>query len=54
MIAEQAEEDDLLVATIVARTLAWAHRPVFRAAFLRLQANRAYEALESGLGRYGT
>jgi AcrR family transcriptional regulator len=68
VIAEQAEEDDLLVPTIVARTLAWTHRLVFRAAFmrllagedrhwvaadLRLQANRAYGTLESGLGRYG-
>jgi AcrR family transcriptional regulator len=68
VIAEQAEEDDLLVPTIVARTLAWTHRMVFRAAFtrllagedrhrvaadLRLQANRAYRTLETGLGRYG-
>jgi AcrR family transcriptional regulator len=68
VIAEQAEEDDLLVPTIVARTLAWTHRLVFRAAFmrlldgedrhwvaadLRLQANRAYNTLETGLGRYG-
>jgi hypothetical protein len=56
------------VPTIVARTLAWTHRMVFRAAFtrllagedrhwvaadLRLQANRAYRTLETGLGRYG-
>jgi AcrR family transcriptional regulator len=68
VIAEQAEEDDLLVPTVVARTLAWTHRVVFRAAFtrllagedrhwvaadLRLQANRAYATLETGLGRYG-
>ena len=68
VIAEQAEEDDQLVPTIVARTLAWTHRLVFRAAFtrllagedrhwvaadLRLQANRAYDTLENGLGRYG-
>jgi AcrR family transcriptional regulator len=67
VIAEQAEEDDLLVPTIVARTLAWTHRLIFRAAFtrllagedrhwvvadLRLQANRAYNALEQGLGNY--
>jgi hypothetical protein len=64
-----AEDDDSLVPTIVARTLAWTHRLVFRAAFLRLlagedrrevaadlrlQANRAYDALENGLGRYGS
>jgi AcrR family transcriptional regulator len=69
VIAEQADEDDQLVPTIVARTLAWTHRLVFRAAFtrllagedrhwvaadLRLQANRAYDTLENGLGRYGT
>jgi AcrR family transcriptional regulator len=68
VIAEQAEEDDQLVPTIVARTLAWTHRLVFRAAFtrllagedrhwvaadLRLQANRAYDTLENGLRRYG-
>jgi AcrR family transcriptional regulator len=68
VIAEQAGEDDLLVPTVVARTLAWTHRVVFREAFtrllagedrhwvaadLRLQANRAYGTLESGLGRYG-
>jgi AcrR family transcriptional regulator len=68
VIAEQAEEDDQLVPTIVARTLAWTHRLVFRAAFtrllagedrhwvaaeLRLQANRAYDTLEKGLRTYG-
>jgi AcrR family transcriptional regulator len=68
VIAEQAEEDDQLVPTIVARTLAWTHRLVFRAAFtrllagedrhwvaadLRLQANRAYDTLEKGLASYG-
>ena len=67
VIAEQAGEDDLLVPTIVARTLAWTHRLVFRAAFtrmmagesrravaadLRLKANQAYDALEHGLDRY--
>jgi AcrR family transcriptional regulator len=68
VIAEQAEEDDQLVPTIVARTLAWTHRLIFRAAFtrllagedrhrvaadLRLQANRAYDTLEQGLRTYG-
>jgi hypothetical protein len=52
---------------IVARTLAWTHRMIFRTAFtrllagedrnrvvadLRLKANRAYDALENGLANY--
>jgi hypothetical protein len=67
VIAEQTGDDDLLVPTIVARTLAWTHRLVFRAAFtrvmagesrravaedLRKQANRAYDMLEQGLRGY--
>jgi AcrR family transcriptional regulator len=67
VIAEQTGDDDLLVPTIVARALAWTHRLVFRAAFtrvmagesrrrvaadLRIQANRAYDALENGLKNY--
>jgi AcrR family transcriptional regulator len=69
VIAEEAGagEDDLVPA-VVARTLAWTHRVVFRAAFTRLlagedqravaadlreQARRAYEALEQGLAGYG-
>jgi AcrR family transcriptional regulator len=67
VIAEQTGDDDLLVPTIVARTLAWTHRLVFRAAFtrimagesrravaadLRVKANRAYDALEQGLKDY--
>jgi AcrR family transcriptional regulator len=67
VIAEQTGDDDLLVPTIVARTLAWTHRLIFRAAFtrvmagesrrkvaedLRAQANRAYDALENGLRTY--
>ena len=62
----RAEGD--LVPAVVARTLAWTHRLVFRAAFTRLlagedqravaadlreQARRAYEALEQGLAGYG-
>jgi AcrR family transcriptional regulator len=62
-----AAEGDL-VAAVVARTLAWTHRLVFRAAFQRLlsgedqravaadlreQARRAYETLEQGLAGYG-
>jgi AcrR family transcriptional regulator len=62
-----APEGDLVPA-VVARTLAWTHRLVFRAAFQRLlagedqravaadlrdQAHRAYEALERGLAGYG-
>jgi AcrR family transcriptional regulator len=58
-----------VVPTVVARTLAWTHRTVFRAAFMRLlageprdvvaadlreQAARAYDLLEDGLGGYGT
>jgi AcrR family transcriptional regulator len=67
VIAEQAQEDDQLVPMIVARTLAWTHRMIFRTAFtrllagedrnrvvadLRLKANRAYDALENGLANY--
>jgi AcrR family transcriptional regulator len=69
VLAEQAgvPEDDL-VARVVARSLAWAHRLVFRAALeglladrpraelaaeLRVQADRAYDQLEQGLAGYG-
>ncbi len=69
VIAEEvgAAQDDLVPA-VVARTLAWTHRLVFRAAFTRLlagedrravaadlrkQARRAYDQLEQGLGDYG-
>jgi AcrR family transcriptional regulator len=69
VIVEQARaaEDDL-VAAVVARTLAWTHRVVFRAALRRLiagddqravaadlreEANRAYDLLERGLAGYG-
>jgi AcrR family transcriptional regulator len=68
VIAEQAgtAEDDFS-AQVVARTLAWTHRLVFRAAFRRLlagedqrkvaadlrrEAKRAYDLLEDGLARY--
>jgi hypothetical protein len=64
--AGAAEEE--LVPRVVARTLAWTHRLVYRAAFSRLiagedqravaadlrkQAGRAYDQLEVGLGDYG-
>jgi AcrR family transcriptional regulator len=66
VIAEQAglEPDDLLAA-VIARTLSWTHRLVFRAAFMRLldgeakpavvaslriDAARAYDQLERGFG----
>ena len=69
VIAEEtgALEGDLVPA-VIARTLAWTHRLVFRAAFQRLlagedqrvvaadlrdQARRAYQALEQGLAGYG-
>jgi len=68
VLAERAgvPEDDL-VARVVARSLAWAHRLVFRAALeglvagrpraelaaeLRVQADRAYDQLEQGLAGY--
>jgi AcrR family transcriptional regulator len=70
VIAAQAgQSDDDLVPAIVARTLAWTHRLIFRAAFTRLlagedqrtvaadlreQAQRAYDLLEGGLAGYGT
>jgi len=69
VIAEQVGESDAsLVPMVVARTLAWTHRVIFRAAFtrllegedqavvaadLRLQAAEAYDLLEEGLARYG-
>jgi AcrR family transcriptional regulator len=69
LIAEEAQAaDGDLVPAVVARTLAWTHRLVFRAAFTRLlagedhrevaadlrrQARRAYDQLERGLGGYG-
>jgi AcrR family transcriptional regulator len=69
VIAEEtgAAPDDLLPA-VIARSLAWTHRLVFRAAFnrviagedhaavaadLREQASRAYDQLEHGLRDYG-
>jgi AcrR family transcriptional regulator len=69
VIAEEtgAAPDDL-VAAVMARTLAWTHRLVFRTAFtrllagedcpqvaadLRVQAARAYDQLEAGLAGYG-
>ena len=66
--AEAGAADGDLVPAVVARTLAWTHRLVFRAAFTRLlagedqravavdlrdQARRAYETLEQGLAGYG-
>lgn len=69
LVAEAAgAEPGDVVAAIVARTLAWTHRLLFREAFTRLldgedqravaadlreQAARAYALLEDGLGRYG-
>jgi AcrR family transcriptional regulator len=69
VVAEEAgaAEGDLVPA-VVARTLAWTNRLVFRAAFQRLlagedqravaadlrdQAHRAYDTLEQGLAGYG-
>jgi hypothetical protein len=69
LIAEEAgaPEGDLVPA-VVARTLAWTHRLVFRSAFTRLlagedhrevaadlrkQARRAYDQIERGLADYG-
>jgi AcrR family transcriptional regulator len=65
VIAEQAALDpDDLLAAVIARTLSWTHRLVFRAAFtrlldgedkhavaasLRIDATRAYDQLERGL-----
>jgi AcrR family transcriptional regulator len=66
--AEAGHSHDGLVPEVVARTLAWTHRLVFRAAFRRLlagedqqtvaaelrkQARQAYDLLERGLGGYG-
>jgi AcrR family transcriptional regulator len=69
VIAEQVGgSDSELVPMIVARTLAWTHRLIFRAAFtrliegedqavvaaeLRVEAQRAYDLLEQGLAGYG-
>lgn len=69
VIAEAAGADaDDLVPAVVARTLAWTHRTIFRAAFdgllagenpehlaarLRVQSGRAYDRLAAGLREYG-
>jgi AcrR family transcriptional regulator len=69
LVAEQSGEPaDGVVPAVVARTLAWTHRQVFRSAFTRLlaggepravvaelraEARRAYDLLEEGLGGYG-
>jgi AcrR family transcriptional regulator len=69
VIAEETgSAADDLVPAVVARSLAWTNRLVFRAAFSRLiegedqralaadlreQARRAYDQLERGLGDYG-
>jgi AcrR family transcriptional regulator len=65
---EAGQAPDDLVPAVAARTLAWTHRLIFRAAFTRLlagedqravaadlrkQARRAYRILEDGLGGYG-
>jgi AcrR family transcriptional regulator len=65
---ETGSAPDDLVPAVIARTLAWTHRLVFRAAFSRLiagedqralaadlreQARRAYDQLERGLRDYG-
>jgi AcrR family transcriptional regulator len=69
VIAEAAglPADDVLAA-VIARTLAWTHRQILRAAFagllndedpnalaarLRVEAERAYDQLAGGLGDYG-
>jgi AcrR family transcriptional regulator len=66
--AEVGESDDSLIPLVVARTLTWTHRVIFRAAFTRLmegedqsvvaadlreEARRAYDLLEEGLAGYG-
>jgi AcrR family transcriptional regulator len=69
VIAEQVgEPPDSLVPLVVARSLAWTHRVIFRSAFtrlidgedgatvaadLRVQATAAYDLLERGLMGYG-
>jgi AcrR family transcriptional regulator len=69
VIAEEAgESPDQLVPAVLARSLTWTHRLVFRAAFTRLiagedrrevaaelreEAHRAYDLLEQGLRDYG-
>ena len=69
VIAEQVgESESELLPIVVARTLAWTHRVIFRAAFTRLiegeeqaqvaadlreEARRAYDLLERGLAGYG-
>ena len=69
VIGEQVgEPPDSLVPLVVARSLAWTHRVIFRAAFtrliegedqaavaadLRVQATAAYDLLEQGLMGYG-
>jgi AcrR family transcriptional regulator len=65
--AAGAPEDDI-VAAVIARTLSWTHRQIFRGVFtrlladeppsqvaaeMRLEAARAYAKLADGLGSYG-
>jgi AcrR family transcriptional regulator len=70
VIAETAgADDDDVIPAIVARTLSWTHRTIFRAALagllagedpqqlaarLRVAAARAYDQIAAGLGDYGT
>jgi AcrR family transcriptional regulator len=68
LAAEAGEPADAVAPAVVARSLAWTHRVVFRQAFARLlagedraavaaalreEADRAYDLLEQGLGGYG-
>jgi AcrR family transcriptional regulator len=69
VIADSAgADDDDVVPAVVARTLSWTHRMIFRAALtglltgddreglaarLRVTAERAYDQLAGGLGEYG-
>lgn len=69
VIAETAGADDDVIPAIVARTLSWTHRTIFRvalvgllagedpqqlAARLRVASARAYDQIATGLGDYGT
>lgn len=70
MIAETAgADDDDVIPAIVARTLSWTRRTIFRAALdgllagedpqqlaarLRVASARAHDQIATGLGNYGT
>jgi hypothetical protein len=66
--ATAGADDDDVIPVIVARTLSWTHRTIFRVALegllagedpqqaspVRVASSRAYDQIATGLGDYGT